>query len=67
MANCWFVPPGPQPLFWTQKCRFYNFHAVFGHFAQIVPYQSTPFGKPCILYAIYTSFDLAAVFKGYFY
>ena len=21
----------------TQKCQFYNFHAVFGHFAQIVP------------------------------
>ena len=40
--------PHVLPTVLTQKCRFYNFHAVFGHFPQIVPpHQSTPFGKPC--------------------
>ena len=27
----------PPPTVLTQKCLFCNFHAVFGHFAQIVP------------------------------
>ena len=39
MGGC---PPLPKklacpPTVLTQKCRFCNFHAVFGHFAQIVP------------------------------
>ena len=30
--------PSPcPPTVLTQKCRFCNFHAVFGHFAQIAP------------------------------
>ena len=36
-------PPMFPPTVLTPKCRF---HAVFDHFAQIVPpHQSTPFGK----------------------
>ena len=31
------------PTVLIQKCRFCNFQAVFGHFAQNVPQQSTPF------------------------
>ena len=30
-------PPCPPPQCFTQKCGLCNFHAVFGHFAQIVP------------------------------
>ena len=34
----WLVPPmPPPPTVLTQKCRFCHFHAVFGHFVQIVP------------------------------
>ena len=32
----WLVPP-MAPHCFDAKCRFCNFHAVFGHFAQIVP------------------------------
>ena len=42
----WLAPPCP-PTVLTQKCRFCHFHAAFGHFAQTVPHQLTPFGKPC--------------------
>ena len=30
-------PPPCPPTVLTQKCRFCYFHAVFGHFVQIVP------------------------------
>ena len=30
-------PHAPPPTVLTQKCRFCHFHAVFGHFVQIVP------------------------------
>ena len=30
-------PMSPPPTVLTPKCQFCNFHAVFGHFAQIVP------------------------------
>ena len=31
----WLVPPPCSPTVSTQKCRFSNFHVVFGHCAQI--------------------------------
>ena len=31
------VPPMSPSLFWPQKCWFCSFHAVYRHFAQIVP------------------------------
>ena len=37
----------PSPTFLPPKCQFSNFHAVFGHFTQIVPHKLTPIGKPC--------------------
>ena len=41
----------PLPTVLTHKCTFCNFHAVFDHFAQIVPpNQSTAFGKPWLLF-----------------
>ena len=44
----WLVPPPPPPpTVLTPKCRFCNFRAVFGHFAQIVPPISRPhLGNP---------------------
>ena len=44
----WLVPPtpmSPPPTVLTQKCRFCHFHAVFDHFAQIVPPPVDPFWK----------------------
>ena len=41
------VPLHVPPTGLTQKCRFSHFHAVFGHFAQIVPPTSRPhLGNP---------------------
>ena len=41
------LSPHATPIVLTQKCRFCNFHAVFGHFAQIVPPTSRPqLGNP---------------------
>ena len=38
---------GLSPTVLIQKCWFLNYHAIFGHIAQIVSHcQSTPFGKP---------------------
>ena len=35
------------PTVFTQKCRFCNFHVVFGHFGRIVPPTSRPqLGNP---------------------
>lgn len=31
-----FVCPPMSPTVLTQRCRFYNFYAVFGHFAELV-------------------------------
>ena len=41
-------PPSPcPPTVLTQKCRFCHFHAVFGHFVQIVSPTSRPqLGNP---------------------
>ena len=40
-------PPPCPPTVLTQKYRFCHFHAVFGHFVQIVPPTSRPqLGNP---------------------
>ena len=39
----------PSSTVCPQNSWFCKFHADFGHFVQIVPHQSTPFGKPCIV------------------
>ena len=47
----WLVPPPCPPTILTQKCRFCHFHAVFGHFVQIVPPLVDPNWETLVFHA----------------
>ena len=49
------------PTVVLEKCWFCNFHAVFGHFAQIVPTGGTLMGTPDIRDYLFSTY--AAFFK----
>ena len=65
VCMCLSPPPPPPscltPTVLTQKCQFCNFHAVFGHFAQITPpplppttSRPHPLGNPAFLLTLTT-------------